>query len=123
MAQTFPAPQAFTCDPKSLLASSPCLACLSEHEMLAVIVGLMSLAAGKTVAEAMSDSACFNCLSRKQMLHALVTKLGNDLLGERYTVQEVIEQYHCLVCASDQQLLASILQMLCADFTISAQQQ
>lgn len=113
---------AFDCTPSSLLASSPCLKCLSEHEMLAVIVGLMGLAAGKANATIMSDSACFTCMSRKEMLQALVTKLGNDLLSDRYTVQEVIDQYHCLVCATDQQLLAAIMQLLCADLTVSVSQ-
>lgn len=114
--------EAFDCTPSSLLASTPCLKCLSEHEMIAVIVALMALAAGKTIPEVMSDGACFTCLSDKEMLQALVTKLGNDLLGERYTVQDVIDTYHCLVCAPDKQLRAAILQMLCADFTVSLTQ-
>ena len=111
--------QAYVCTPSSMIDSSPCLSCLSEHEMLAVIVALIALATEKTTAEVMSDSACFTCLSRKQMLQALVTKLGNDLLGERHTVQEVIDSYHCLVCVPDQQLLAAILQQLCAELTVS----
>ncbi len=87
--------------------------------MWAVIVGLIALATGKTNAQVMSDSACFTCLSRKQMLQALVTKLGNDLLGEEHTVSEVVDQFHCLVCATDQQLFAAMLQLLCAELTIS----
>lgn len=119
MPETFPAALAFTCTPSSMLESTPCVACLSEHEMLAVIVGILSLAAGKTVASAMEDSACFTCMSDKQLLQALVVKLGNDVLGERYTVQEVVDQFHCLVCATDKQLKASIMQLLCQNFTLT----
>lgn len=122
MAQTFPAPLAFECTPDSLLKSTPCVACLSEHELLAVIVGILSLAASKTVAEAMSDSACFTCLSDKQLLQALVVKIGNDALGEEHTVSEVVDQFHCLVCATPKQLKAAIIQLLCANFTLSIQQ-
>lgn len=113
---------AFDCTPSSLLASSPCLKCLSEHEMLAVIVGILGLSAGKTNAEILSDSACFTCMSKKEMLQALVTKLGNDLLSDRYTVQDIIDQYHCLLCANDTQLRAAIIQLLCADLTVSVTQ-
>lgn len=112
----------FVCTPSSLLASTPCLKCLSEHEMLAVIVGILAIGVGKTNAEAMSDSACFTCMSRKQMLQAIVTILGNQLLGDEHTPQEVVDTYHCLVCATDTQLLAAILQMLCSDVSISLTQ-
>lgn len=114
---------AYVCTPSSLLASTPCLQCLSEHEYLAVIVGIMAISAGKTTAEAMTDSNCFACgMSRKQMLQAVVTILGNQLLGERYSAQDVVDSYHCLVCATDTQLLAAILQMLCNDITLSVSQ-
>ncbi len=114
-----PAPAAFDCTPSSMLASTPCLKCLSEKEMLAVIAALMAMAASKSIPEVISDGACFTCLSRKEMLQALVTKLGNDLLGERFSAQDVVEEMHCLVCATENQLLASILQMLCSEFTVS----
>lgn len=97
-----------------MLDSVPCLACVSEHEMLAIMVGILALAMNKTVAEAMADGACFACMSRKQMMQALVVLMGNNLLGERNTAEEVIEMTHCLNCAPDHQLLAAILQMLCS---------
>lgn len=111
--------RAFTCDPKSLLDSSPCLACLSEHEMLAALVGVLALAAGKTAAETMDESKCFTCLSDKQLLQALITKIGNDALGEGNTVQDVIDTFHCLVCATPKQLKAALIQQLCAYSTLT----
>lgn len=121
MAQ-IPAPRSFDCTPSSLIASTPCLACLSEKEMLAVIVGILSIAAGKTQPEAIEESACFTCLSNKQLLQSLVTLLGNDLLGEGTSAQDVVEQMHCLVCASEKQLLAAILKLLCDNFTFTLNQ-
>lgn len=106
-------PQAYECTPSSLLASNPCVACLSEKEMLAVLVGILATYNEQTVAEVMSESACFTCMSRKQMLQALVTIMGNELLGQEHTPQEVIDNMHCLVCATDQQLYAALLYQLC----------
>lgn len=107
---------AYECNPKSLLESNPCIACLSEKEMLAVIVGILAIGASKTVAEVMADSACFACMSKKQMLHALVTILGSEVLGAEHTPAEVVEQMHCLVCVDEHKLLAAILQLICVNW-------
>lgn len=115
-------PQGYDCTPSSLLASTPCLSCLSEHDMLAVIVGIFAVALDKTIPEIMDEGACFSCMSKKQMLQALATILGNQLLGEEHTAQEVIDEMHCLVCVPDQQLLAAILRMFCYYLTITPTQ-
>lgn len=114
-----PAPKAFDCTPKSLMASYPCLACLSEKEMLAVIVGILAIGVDKTVSQAMTNGACFSCLSKKQMLQALVTMLGNDILGASVSAQDVVNQMHCLVCANEKELLAAILKLYCDDYILS----
>lgn len=112
-------PVAYVCTPSSLLASTPCLKCLSEHEMLAVLVGILAIQAGKDIPTVMEESACFRCMSKKEMLQAIVTIAGNELLGEVHTPSEVVEQYHCLVCASDKELQAALLKLLCSlEFTI-----
>ena len=105
--------KAFVCTPSSLLASNPCLACISEKDMLAVLVGIFAISEGHTIADVMRDSACFTCMSKKQMLQGLVTLLGSEILGERTSVAEVIDTIKCLQCASKQQLLAAILYLLC----------
>lgn len=110
--------QQYECTPSSLLDSTPCLKCLSEKELLAVLVGIFAASADKTVAQVMEDSACFTCLSKKEMLQALVTIMGNAMLGEGTTPSDIIANYHCLVCAPEQQLLAAALQLLC-NFTIT----
>lgn len=107
--------RAYVCTPSSLLASTPCLACLSEKEMLAAIVGIFAVHADLEVATVLKSSACFTCMSKKQMLQALVTILGNQLLGENNTVEEIIDSIRCLECSSEKQLLAAILYLICGN--------
>ena len=107
--------QAFTCTPSSLIASSPCLACLSEKEMIGALVGIAAISAEVEIPAVLKASACFDCLSKKQMLQALVTIAGNDLLGEETTPQEVIDDIVCLECAGEKKLLAALLYLLCND--------
>ena len=109
----------YECTPSSLLASTPCLACLSEKQMLSAIVGINAIAMTQAVPDALEASTCFMCMSKKQMLQALVTILGNQLLGERNSAQEVIDATKCIECASEKQLLAAILWQLCNGFTIA----
>ncbi len=115
-------PEGLLCEPGALLAENPCIACLSEKEMLAVIVAIMAITASKTIADVVSESACFTCMSRKQMLQALVTMIANDLLDERTSPQDVIDEMHCLVCATEQQLLAAIVKLYCDNFNVSLNQ-
>lgn len=107
------ATNAYVCTPSSLLASTPCLQCISEKEMIAAILGVLALDAGTTVSQALIDGACFTCLSKRQMLQALVTILGNELLGEEHSVPQVIEEIRCLECSSEQQMFGAILKLIC----------
>lgn len=116
-------PRAFVCTPSSLIESVPCLKCLSEKQLLAVLTGILALALGKTVAEAVDESKCFTCMSKKQMLEGFIIIMGNALLGERATSAQVLELTDCLNCASEKQLMAASLYLLCAGFTFTAQEQ
>ena len=114
---------AYDCTPDSLLASTPCLACLSSKQMLAALLGIMAISDrtyGSDLAGLLKDSACFRCMSKKQMLQALVTIAGSDMLGEGTTVPEVIAYIKCLDCASEKQLFAAILYLLCHTITFTA---
>ena len=81
--------------------------------MLAVMVGIIAVAEGLTVAQILKSSSCFTCMSKKQMIQALVTIMGSSMLGESDTVPEVIQKVKCLECASDKQLLAALLYLFC----------
>ena len=103
----------YVCTPSSLLASNPCLACLSEKELLAALVGIFAISADLTIANVLKNSACYTCLSKKQMLQALVTITGNNLLGQERTVPDVITNIRCLECSNEKQLFAALLYLIC----------
>lgn len=84
--------------------------------MWAAIVAILAIKAGKTVKATMSAAACFNCMSEKQMLQAVLTDLGNDLLGAGTSPTTVLATMNCLVCASEHQLKAAALKLFCDSF-------
>lgn len=111
---------AIECTPKALLEKYSCLACLSEHELLAVITLAMAQASRtyeSGVASLLADSACYTCLSKKQMLQAGAAIIGNMGLSD-HTVPEIVELIKCLQCASDRTLWAAILFLLCTEFQV-----
>lgn len=114
----------FDCTPSSLLASNPCLACLSEKDLLAALVAITATASrtyATDLPQLMQDSACFGCLTEKQMFQALVSVFGELLLQDQ-TVPEVIDNMKCLLCAPRHQLLAAFLYLMCTESLFSAQQ-
>jgi len=116
--------KAYECTPSSLMASNPCLACLSEKELLAALVGIFAISEDLTIAQMLKSSACYKCLSKKQMLQALVTISGNNMLGESRTVPDVIAMIKCLECSDEKSLLAALLWFICNStvFTMDEQE-
>jgi hypothetical protein len=55
------------------------------------------------------------------MLQAAVSIIGNGVLGERSSAQDVIDEYHCLVCATDKALWAALLKLVCDAGTFTVQ--
>lgn len=101
-----------TCTPSELLNTYPCLACLSETELKAVIVVALAANNSKTVAETLSESACFKCLSDKQKLQAATAVIANEYLSS-YTVPEIRELIKCLLCGPADALDAALTYLLC----------
>lgn len=101
-----------TCTPSELIATNPCFECLSEKELLAVLVFVFVTANRSNIAQALVDSACFTCMSKKQMLQSLVSLLANTYLSGQ-TIDQIKEEMKCLECASDNQLRAALLQQFC----------
>lgn len=102
-----------TCTPSELIDTNPCFQCLSEKELLAVLVFVFVTANQSNIAQALVDSACFTCMSKKQMLQAVVSILANTYLSGQ-TIDEIKQEMKCLECASDNQLRAALLQQFCA---------
>ena len=67
------------CTPNSLKAAQPKLGVMSETENLAVAVQVLADTLGLSANQIINESACFACMSEKDMLQALVTKLVADL--------------------------------------------
>jgi len=117
MANPLGEPKEFDCTPSSLLASYPCLSCLSERHMLAAMVGIMAYVS-RTYANdlplLLKDSSCFMCMTNKQMLQAFATLLGSSMIGdEEGAMQKVLDKMTCLICARDKQLRAAFLLLMC----------
>jgi len=94
----------------------PCLACLSESELNKVFV--LALATGTAyelpdhLAQLMDSSACYTCLSDKQLLQVLVSAYVEDQLGS-LTMDEFREKIKCLSCATPKQVKAAISYLTC----------
>jgi hypothetical protein len=104
---------AVTCTPSELIGHNPCLNCLSDKELLAILMYIFAYANGHTVTQALTDSACFNCLGQKhQKLVALVTILADHFLRGA-SVPTIVNDIKCLECAPDSQITAALLSEIC----------
>ena len=107
-----------TCTPNSLLKLAPCLACLSDHELLALLVYAMaqeSSTYANSTANVVKDSNCLTCMSKKQLLQAMVSLIGFEFL-RGMSVATARNKIKCLTCLSDHRLEAAFVYLLC-DYT------
>lgn len=99
----------------------PCLACLSEKELLAVLAQSLAvlnrydLSAGD-LPTLLEDSACISCLSDKQLLQALVGIIGGYADSE-LSIADIREDVKCLLCVPPQKVRALIVYLACIYFT------
>lgn len=106
--------------PKDNLKVIPCLACLSESELKKLLVVIMADLIGTytlpaDTATLLSDSACYNCMSKKQLLQVAVTIWATIAYGRDMstTVEEMRNKIKCLLCANPQQIDAALTQLTC----------
>lgn len=112
---------AITCDKDELLAAYPCVACLSETQLLAVIaLALCKINAGDPNADCdpstlLDNAACLVCLSEKQMLEsvvAMIVRAGVDA-GSIQSETDLRGDIACMLCLTPRQILAIILNLIC----------
>lgn len=115
--------ETINCSPRELIAATPCAGCLSESQLQALILFLISLGSDYELpgdmAELLEDSACFSCMSNKQMLQAIAQVLAtvNFESGDGTALQETAG---CLLCANPKQILGAITFLLCeTNFMVS----
>lgn len=112
---------ALVCDKDELAAAYPCAACLSEHDLLAVIaLALCKINAGDPNAACdpatlLANAACLTCLSNKQILEAIVKIIVNWAYNNGYMLPDtdLRADIACLHCLTPKQILAIILDELC----------
>ena len=110
-----------TCDKDELMALGPCIACLSEHQMLAVIaVAFCKFSGGDPDAECdpavlLEDAKCLTCLNEKQMLQAIVALIVNWGMENGFLrpLTDLRADASCMLCLSPRQLKAILLNQLC----------
>lgn len=109
------------CTPAGLIGDVPCLACLSEKELLMVLVAVLAIGDNYTLPtdtnKLLKDSACFTCLSDKQLFQALVRAVANKYIGSTFTEAEGQAAIKCLRCANEKQLKAAVVYLTCELFS------
>lgn len=108
-----------TCTPNGLLEDYKCFSCLSESELLAVLVLVANELTGTytlpdELDDLFSDSACFNCLSDKQKLQAIISGMST-VAYERSekTIDQIRDEIKCMLCAPPGLLKAAAVLLLC----------
>lgn len=104
--------------PAELLKAKPCLSCLSEHELMAVLV--LALAQkndtyANNLPKLMTDSVCYTCMSKKQLLEAFTAMVVNQALNGK-TTSQLVALTKCIRCAKPQQLRAALVYLIGASF-------
>jgi lactam utilization protein B len=89
-----------TASPSSLISTKACLNCLSEKELKAIMVYAMRTSAGLTMAQVKNGAACYQILSKKQMLVALTAMIVNQLVPT-LSVNDLSNATGCKNCGAD----------------------
>lgn len=97
---------------QSILSIDPCVQCLSLEQIEWLRLALfakaanLSLATPGNLALILEESACYNCMSEKQLAQVEVTKL-KQVFGEGATFAELMEEAKCLQCLDPHRVLAA----------------
>lgn len=109
------------CTPHGLLAVEPCIACLSEKDILAVIALLLcKINGGGAQTECdptvlLDDAKDLLVMGKKQKLIALASILFQWCLDNDYLESDtgMVEDMACLTCLPEKELLTIILKQIC----------
>jgi hypothetical protein len=111
-------------DPKELLKQIPCISCISETQILLILVvvlndylatlrGAEAYELPDDLGKLMQDSACYDCMSEKQLLHILATFAAYLAYGSEGADQDFSEQVSCLLCGDARRAKSAIIRLLC----------
>lgn len=110
---------AITCTPSELLKKYSCLQCLSQKELIALLAIILSTGTAyeNDVPRLLRASACFGCLTDKQMLQGFTALLADTVLPASVTVTQLREKIKCLLCADPKTVRAAVLYLICQNTT------
>lgn len=108
--------ETIACSSQDFTSRAPCLSCLSTNQLWGLL--LYTLAAQTDyempgdLGQLMSDSACLNCLTDKQLLEGVVGALA-ELTLENPDIKQIQSELACLNCATPTQLKSAVAFLLC----------
>lgn len=115
-------PVANNCTPDKIIDITPCFQCLTQTELLAVIVLCLAELDGydlsKDLNTLMEDAACMKCLTDKQMLEGVTAVLANTAIRDGRTMDQIKEDIKCLLCTDPKTLKATIVYLWCKYWTL-----
>lgn len=109
-------PATNTCT-KNILKDNPCLACLSEKELLGLkayvwIVAAYGSGSAATINSVINQVACMDCLGKKQLLQAEVSIEMNEFSSNETLAQHLADAKR-MANISEERLLAIIALAKC----------
>lgn len=112
--------EALDCTPEELLNITPCVKCSSNEDLLIAILFILAYMNSEEddLQQVLENAKCWKCTSDKQKLEAIVNLLGDVVLGESVTPEELFAAISCLKCAEPNAIKGAIVQQLCKFFTL-----
>lgn len=96
----------------TVMALTPCLQCLDKPTLLLVLLYILATMNNKDMTTEldtmMEESACYTCLTDKQLLEAMIAILADNQL-ESVNVQDIRDSLSCAQCADPQRIKAMLL--------------
>lgn len=120
----FPTPVVQDCTPNTLMNIYPCMECLTEKELLAVIVYILTVKGNYDLSEdldqLMIDSACQACLTDKQMLQVITAMLAYWAGLQNSSMSDIRADVKCLLCAEPRKVKGLLVYLICQLFPAAA---
>lgn len=110
-------PEVDLCTKEGLVETYPCLQCLNNSELWAVLVMILATINNKDVStdlnEMMEDAACIACLTDKQLFEGLVKVIGFGVINPETPMDEIRADVKCLLCVDPKMIKAMALKEFC----------
>jgi hypothetical protein len=110
-------PEILNCTVPELVEAQPCVKCASRKDLFAVMIYILAEVDGYSIPDdteaLLAEAACFSCLSDREKLNVLVTKLISLVDDEEYEGTEVFDDMKCLLCIDERTMKAILTLLIC----------